>query len=232
MIRPIQDLLAQHFLLKHLAPAELDQLAHMATTRFCRPNEAVFLKGDPGNAMMAVVQGRVRICSYSSEGREVVLNVIKAGEVFGEIALIDGGRRTADAFAMEATELVVVSRRDFLPFLERNPRVCVQLLEILCQRLRATSAQVEDFFFLDLRARLAKRLLAAVDSAAGNDSGSGQETVRLSQHMLASMIGTSREAVNKQLRAWETAGLIAIKRGAIIILQPQRLQAIVADEGP
>ncbi|HOT83564.1 MAG TPA: Crp/Fnr family transcriptional regulator [Candidatus Defluviicoccus seviourii] len=232
MIPAVRDLLGQHFLLKHLAAAELDQLARMAITRLCRPNEAVFLKGDPGNSMMAVVHGRVRICSYSSEGREVILNVINPGEVFGEIALIDGGSRTADAFAMDATELVVLSRRDFLPFLERNPQVCIKLLEVLCERLGATSAQVEDFFFLDLRSRLAKRLLAAADHAANNGAGGDPGTVRLSQHMLASMIGTSREAVNKQLRAWEEAGLIALKRGAVKIINRQRLEEIVAEEAP
>ncbi|SUS08587.1 Transcriptional regulator, Crp/Fnr family [uncultured Defluviicoccus sp.] len=232
MIPAVRDLLGQHFLLKHLAAAELDQLARMAITRLCRPNEAVFLKGDPGNSMMAVVHGRVRICSYSSEGREVILNVINPGEVFGEIALIDGGSRTADAFAMDATELVVLSRRDFLPFLERNPQVCIKLLEVLCERLRATSAQVEDFFFLDLRSRLAKRLLAAADHAANNGAGGDPGTVRLSQHMLASMIGTSREAVNKQLRAWEEAGVIALKRGAVKIINRQRLEEIVAEEAP
>lgn len=230
MIPAIRDLLGQHYLLKHLAPADLDQLARMANTRLCKPNEAVFLKGDPGNSMMAVVHGRVRICSYSSEGREVVLNVINPGQVFGEIALIDGGSRTADAFAMDASELVVLSRRDFLPFLERNPKVCIKLLEVLCERLRATSAQVEDFFFLDLRSRLAKRLLAAAGPAAGNGAAGDPGTVRLSQHMLASMIGTSREAVNKQLRAWEEAGLIALKRGAITILKRPRLEEIVAEE--
>ncbi|SUS08574.1 Transcriptional regulator, Crp/Fnr family [uncultured Defluviicoccus sp.] len=232
MIPAVRDLLGQHFLLKHLTAAELDQLARMAITRLCRPNEAVFLKGDPGNSMMAVVHGRVRICSYSSEGREVILNVINPGEVFGEIALIDGGSRTADAFAMDATELVVLSRRDFLPFLERNPQVCIKLLEVLCERLRATSAQVEDFFFLDLRSRLAKRLLAAADHAANNGAGGDPGTVRLSQHMLASMIGTSREAVNKQLRAWEEAGVIALKRGAVKIINRQRLEEIVAEEAP
>lgn len=231
MIPGIRDLLGQHFLLKYLAPAELDQVARMAVTRLCKPNEAVFLKGDPGNSMMAVVRGRVRISSYSSEGREVVLNVINPGEVFGEIALIDGGSRTADAFAMDATELVVLSRRDFLPFLERNPEICIKLLEVLCQRLRATSAQVEDFFFLDLRARLAKRLLAAAGHAAENGSAGEPATIRLSQHMLASMIGTSREAVNKQLRAWEDASLIQLKRGAVTILNRERLEQIVAEGG-
>jgi CRP-like cAMP-binding protein len=98
--------------------------------------------------------------------------------------------------------------------------------------LRATSAQVEDFFFLDLRSRLAKRLLAAADHAANNGAGGDPGTVRLSQHMLASMIGTSREAVNKQLRAWEEAGLIALKRGAVKIINRQRLEEIVAEEAP
>lgn len=188
------------------------------------------MKGDPGNAMMAVLSGRVRICSYSTEGREVVLNVIGAGEVFGEIAMLDGGPRTADAFAMEKTELLVLSRRDFLPFLEKNPAVCVRLLQVLCERLRWTSAQVEDFFFLDLRGRLAKRLLFLADHY-GEKAAKGEQTaVRFSQNLLASMVGTSREAVNKQLRAWEEGGLIDLKRGNITILDRAALEDEIEHE--
>ncbi|MCU0838342.1 MAG: Crp/Fnr family transcriptional regulator [Rhodospirillales bacterium] len=187
------------------------------------------MKGDPGTAMMAVLSGRVRICSYSPEGREVVLNVIQPGEVFGEIALIDGGERTADAFAMDPTLLLVLSRREFLPFLEHSPQVCIRLLEVMCSRLRLTSSQVEDFFFLDLRARLAKRLLQ-LSETHGEPMPDGKRGVRVSQHMLASMIGTSREAVNKQLRAWEGLGILDVKRGSITILKQQRLERIVDDE--
>lgn len=224
----VKAILSQHFLLKHLPPNELNRLSELATTRTYAANEVVFMKGDPGVSMMAVLSGRIRICSYSPDGREVVLNVINPGEVFGEIALIDGGERTADAFAMEPSQLLVLSRRDFLPFLERHPRVCVKLLEVMCQRLRWTSAQVEDFFFLDLRSRLAKRILQLTDQLGGPAAGT-RVSVKTSQHLLASMIGTSREAVNKQLRAWEESGLIDVKRGSITVLKRQALEEVIED---
>lgn len=225
----VRGILGHHFMLKHLPPAELDRLAQLASTRIYKSGEPVFLKGDPGTAMMAVLSGRVRICSYSSEGREVVLNVISPGEVFGEIALIDGGERTADAFAMEPTELLVLNRRDFLPFLERNPEVCVRLLEVMCRRLRWTSEQLEDVNFLDLRSRLAKRLLYLSDHHSETSVDEKTVGVRISQHLLASMIGTSREAVNKQLRSWEENGVIDVRRGWITILDRTRLERVVED---
>lgn len=225
----VQAILAQHFLLSQLPAADVRRLGELATTRSYRTGESVFMKGDEGDAMMAVLAGRVRICAYSADGREVVLNVINPGEVFGEIALIDGGERTADAFAMETTELLVLLRRDFLPFLERNPTVCIKLLEMMCRRLRETSAQLEDFNFLDLRARLAKRLLSLADRY-GQETEKGTEIgVRLPQHLLASMIGTSREAVNKQLRAWEGEGLIDVQRGSVTLLERDGLEEIVDD---
>jgi CRP-like cAMP-binding protein len=225
----VRNILSQHFLLKHLPPADVDRLAQLAQTRRFQANESVFLKGDPGNSMMAVLSGRVRICAYSAGGREVVLNVISPGEVFGEIAMIDGGERTADAFAMEATELLVLNRRDFMPFLERNPQVCVKLLEVMCRRLRWTSEQLEDVNFLDLRSRLAKRILYLADHHGEPAPPGGHVGVRISQHMLASMIGTSREAVNKQLRFWEEEGVIDVRRGSITLLKRDRLQRIVVD---
>jgi CRP/FNR family transcriptional regulator, cyclic AMP receptor protein len=226
----VRGILGNHFMLKHLPSADLDRLASMSATRHYKAGEPVFLKGDPGSAMMAVLSGRVRICSYSTEGREVVLNVISPGEVFGEIALIDGGERTADAFAMEATELLVLSRRDFLPFLENNPEVCVRLLEVMCRRLRWTSEQLEDVNFLDLRSRLAKRLIYLADHHGEPDSVDRKAgCVRISQHLLASMIGTSREAVNKQLRSWEENGVVDVRRGSITLLDRSHLEHIVND---
>ncbi|HRK95041.1 MAG TPA: Crp/Fnr family transcriptional regulator [Rhodospirillales bacterium] len=228
-MRDLRAALAQHFLLKDLSPEDLDRVGELATTRWYQAGQPVFMKGDPGTAMMAVLSGRIRICAYSADGREVVLNVINPGEVFGEIALIDGGERTADAFAMEATELLCLSRRDFLPYLERNPEVCIKLLTIICQRLRSTSEQLEDLNFLDLRCRLAKRLLylAAVH---GEPTAKGIHIgVRLPQHLLASMIGTSREAVNKQLRDWEAKGFIDVRRGSVTILDRNSLEAVVTD---
>ena len=225
----VRSILAQHFLLRQMPAPDLNRLSSLAFRRSYKKDQPVFLKGDPGNAMMAVLAGRVRICTYSVDGREVVLNVINPGEVFGEIALIDGGERTADAFAMEATELLVLGRRDFLPFLIRNPEVCVKLLEMMCLRLRWTSEQLEDFNFLDLRARLAKRLLFLADRHGEQTEQGILIGVRLPQHLLASMIGTSREAVNKQLRSWEGEGLIDVRRGSITIQDHDGLKQIVEE---
>lgn len=224
----MSSILAEHFLLRHLPADDLARLETFAKTRTYGVNEPVFLKGDPARGMMAVTRGRVRISSYSADGREVVLNVINPGEVFGEIALIDGGERTADAVAMEETELKVLERRDFLPFLERNPELCIQLLKVMCNRLRRTSEQLEDFSFLDLRARLAKRLL---DLAAvyGEDDAKGGTRIALtlSQRVIGAMMGTSREAVNKQLRAWQDDGLIRLGRNSVTLLDAERLGLIV-----
>ena len=224
----MSTILAEHFLLKHLPPEDLKRLETFAKTRKFKAREPVFMKGDPASGMMAVVKGRIRISSYSADGREVVLNVINPGEVFGEIALIDGGERTADAVAMEDTELTVLERRDFLPFLERNPELCIKLLKVMCQRLRRTSEQLEDFSFLDLRTRLAKRLLELADSHGEEDGKGGiRIALGLSQRVLGAMMGTSREAVNKQLRAWEEEGLIALRRGSVTLLDAEQLELIV-----
>lgn len=229
-MQDVRKILGDHFMLKHLPADEIDRLAHLAMTRHYKPNEKIFLKGDEGNAMMAVLDGRIRICSYSAEGREVVLNVIGPGEVFGEIALIDGGERTADAFAMDATELLILSRRDFLPFLERNPLVCIRLLEVMCHRLRWTSEQLEDVNFLDLRCRLAKRVLYLWDKRQPSPAdGKTPKGVRIQQHTLAAMIGTTREAVNKQLRSWEKDGILDLGRGSITVVDRDRLESVVED---
>jgi CRP/FNR family transcriptional regulator, cyclic AMP receptor protein len=229
MKHDVKRILGQHFILKYLPLSDLEALSHLAASKTYKAGEYVFLKGDPGTAMMAVLSGRVRICSNSAEGREVVLNVISAGEVFGEIAMIDGGERTADAFAMEPTELLVLNRRDFMPVLARNPDVCIKLLELLCRRLRWTSEQMEDISLLDLRSRLAKRLIYLADHHGEPAEYGDRKTVRISQQLLANMIGASREAVNIQLAAWKEEGVISSRRGWITILDRDRLDQVVED---
>lgn len=212
-----RSLFAQHPLFHDLTAAELDDLlAHAKVTRY--PARApLFARGDPGGQMIAVVSGRVRISLTGPDGHELILNIIEAGQLFGEIAMLDGRDRTADATVVEASELLTIDRRDFLPFLARQPEVAVRMMLTLCQRMRRTTDQIEDIFLLPVTARLAKKLLE-IAAAHGQKSAVGLRIgARLSQRELGGMLGVSRESINKHLGLWQKAGLVRLENGAITI---------------
>ena len=159
-----REFLARHDLLGHLTPEELDRLLAPARVERLDEGQVLFRKGDPGDRLYVVLSGRISIGTTSEAGKEVVFNVLGRGEVFGEIALLDGKARTADATAMAESHLLVLDRADFMPFLERHPEVAARLIAVLCERVRWISESYEDALFLELPARLAKRLLVLAQS--------------------------------------------------------------------
>lgn len=213
-----------HQLFGQLTVDELDRLLLHARIERCARDQVIFHKGDPGAGLMAVIRGQVRISAPAADGREIVLNIIEPGQIFGEIALLDGRDRTADAVAWTDCELLALERRDFLPFLERHPDVSLRLLRVLCDRLRRTSAQVEDLLFLDLPARLAKKLLALAQSHGARGPAGLRIDLKLSQRELGNLVGMSRESINKQLRAWQGEGLIDMQQGTIVLKQAEALK--------
>jgi CRP/FNR family transcriptional regulator, cyclic AMP receptor protein len=220
-------LLRNHPLFRELPAPVIEHLGSYMKTRKVARGTTIFSKGDAGSGLMGVLSGTVKISVASADGRDVVLNIIHEGEVFGEIALLDGHPRTADATAMSDCELIVIERRDFVPFLRSQPDVTLKFLEILCARLRWTSEQVQDVTFLDLPTRLAKallRLTAAIDASAPKGK------VAITQRELSQIIGRSRESTNKQLRAWEKHGWIQLERGGVTVLRAEKL-AEVASKG-
>lgn len=226
-----QAVLSQHFLLRSLSPEELGQLAQLAVPMRYEPDQTIFQRGDAGDSLMAVVRGRVKICSQSVEGKELILNIIKPGELFGEIALLDGEPRTADAVALERCELLVLSRVSFLPFVERNPGVALRMMAVLCRRLRKTSAQFEDCLFLEVPARLARALLNLAE-AFGQPAKQGVHIdLKLSQQQLGSIVGVTRESVNKHLGEWQRQGWVELRAGYLTIRDRAALVAL-ADRLP
>lgn len=207
---------------------ELDEILDFAVDRRVRRGQVIFQKGDSGSSMMAVLHGRVRISAMSTDGKEVTLNVINPGEVFGEIALLDGKPRSADATAAEETLLLVVERRHFLPFLTRNQDLALRLLGVLCERLRQTSLALEQIALLDLPARLAIVLLKLAGSYGRIvASGGTRIELKLSQRDLSTLVASSRESVNKQLGAWREGGVIAMDDGFIVLRRRDELEALV-----
>jgi CRP/FNR family transcriptional regulator, cyclic AMP receptor protein len=132
-------LLRGHPVFGALALDQLDRLCTYATTRVVPANTTLFAKGDPGAALFAVHSGTVKITVPSIDGREAMFNLLHSGEIFGEIALLDGEPRTADAVALTDCEFIVIERRDFLTFVHGEPKVALKLIELLCARLRWAS---------------------------------------------------------------------------------------------
>ncbi len=221
-----RDLLAGSPLFGQFRPDELNRLVSFLRVARYPARRVLFRKGDPGTNMMVVLEGRVQICTHSEEGREFVVNIINPGEVFGEIALLDGSDRTADAVTMDPCELMVLERRDFVPFLRDHPDACMRLLEVLCQKLRWTTGVLEAALFLEGPSRLA-RVMVHLSSLYGQPVYGGIELrIRLSQQQLANMVGMSRESINKQLGQWRDDGIVAIDEGRITITDLDALQEI------
>jgi CRP/FNR family transcriptional regulator, cyclic AMP receptor protein len=220
-----RQILESHRLFGGLSAAEIDKMLGFARTDAYRARETIFLKGSPGRGLLAVLKGRVQIRAPGADGREVTLNIVDEGEVFGEIALLDGRERSADAIAMTDCSLLVIDRRDFVPFLKENAEIALRLMAVLCDRLRRTTEQVEDLLFLNLSSRLAKTLLRL---AADGDRQTEGLTLRhkLSQREIANLVGFSRESVNKQLAAWQKDRLVTVVEGTITIRDEDGLQEI------
>jgi CRP-like cAMP-binding protein len=220
------SLLRSHPLFRDLPPAVIEHLGSYMKTRRVARGTTIFAKGDPGSGLMGVLAGAVKVSVASADGKDIVLNVFREGDIFGEIALLDGRPRTADATAMSDCELIVIERRDFVPFLSSQPDVMLKFIEILCSRLRRTSEQVQDITFLNLPTRLAKTLLQLTGGVQGSATPS---KATITQREISQMIGMSRESTNKQLRAWAKRGWIRLERGGVGVLALDKLAAIAAE---
>jgi CRP/FNR family transcriptional regulator, cyclic AMP receptor protein len=218
--------LRNHPLFREFPPSVIEHFGTYMTRRSVRRGTTIFTKGDPGTGLMAVLWGSVKIGVPTADGREAVLNIINPGEIFGEIALLDGRPRTADAVAMDDCELMVIDRRDFIPFLREQPDIALKFIEILCARIRHTSEQVEDVMYLSFPGRLAKTLLQLT---GGPEAPAAHRNIRITQRELSSIIGMSRESTNKQLRAWENRKWVRLQRGGIAVLNPSALAKLAAE---
>ena len=216
-----------HALFGILAAADIDALLTYARFEHYPAGRLIFAKGSPGRSMMAVLAGNIRISSASANGHEVVFAILNAGEIFGEMALLDGGERTADATAMNDCDLLVLDQRDFIPFLKNRSDLCIEFLRLLSQRLRRTDELVETALFERLDSRLAKALVRLAAHGSGDKPVKLPFELHVSQQELGGIVGASRENVNKQLRAWQRAGLLELGKRLIVIPDPDALEALI-----
>jgi len=215
--------LRKHPMFCDLDPEALDQLCRYAKHSSLKRGATIVSKGDPGNSLIAVISGTVKISVSSPDGRSAILNLIGPGGTFGEVAVLDGLARTADATANTNCEIYVIDRRDFLPFVRSQPALAMKFIELLCTKLRWTSDQVEEVILQNLPGRLASALLRLTEK---DKLAPGGRTIAITQQEISEMVGMTRESINKQLRAWETRNWVRLEHGAIVVLDLEQVQAL------
>jgi CRP-like cAMP-binding protein len=219
-----RELLSQCNLFRALPADERATLITHAHVRKYAADETIFLMGSTGDSMMVVLSGHVRISVASPDGKEMLLAVVVAGEIFGEIAMLDGKERTADARAASECRLAVLYRRDVLSFFEQHPNAWAGLVGTLCERLRNADEQMAEIALMGLPVRLAKALLRM--TAIEPQTGKHLSQVRLSQREIGSLVGATRESVNKWLGRWQRKGILQIAESLITIADRHALEEL------
>lgn len=211
------NLLRNVVLFAGLSDHELEVLADCLGKRTFAKGMIIFHQDSPGRTLYIIESGKVRIFVISESGQEISVNIYDPGDVFGELALVDGLPRSAGAVAMEKTVTFTLTRDDFLRHLEACPRMAKRVMEVLSTRLRYTTAYAESLAFLDVYGRVAAKLLELANRYGEEEEGI-EIKLRLTQAELASWVVTSRESVNKVLGTFREQGLIEVDGYRITVL--------------
>lgn len=223
MSEEVREILRRAPIFEGLDDRQIEALAGLVVRRRFKARETVLEKGDPALHIYVIVSGRLKAITSGATGRQATFSVMGVGEVFGEVALLDGQPRSATITALEKCELLTIGRADFLHFLERSPSAAIALLRVLAGRLRRLSEKVEDGANLEVVGRLAKQLLRLAERYGKKELDGVRIDLKLSQQELGDMVGATRESVNKQLRVWVESGLIHKRSGNLVLCDPEAL---------
>ncbi len=218
------DLLNYIPLFEDFSAEDMLELGTLLREQRVDKGEVLFRKDNEGSCLYIVKDGAIKIVISSNLGDEMIVTIFSKGDFFGEMSLLDGLPRSADAVAMEPSKLFVLNRSDFLRFLKKNDAAMETILSSLSLRLRKTDDLLGDASFLSIRARFAKKLLEIGETFGRKDGDTIRINLRLSQNDLAEMIGASRESINKELRDLREKGPVSTIDEAICIHDVKRLR--------
>ena len=218
------DFLKHVPLFQHLSDEDKVRLAGSIKLQSLKKGEILFNKGGAGDALYIIKKGKIKIFLSSHAGDEVLLAIFSEADFFGEMALLDGMPRSADAIAIEPTELLLLNRNDFISFLNHNSNAVQAVLQSLSQRLRRTDDILEDTCFLQISERFAKKLVELAMQHGRREGDVIFIDLSLTQKDMASMVGATRESINKELRTLREKGLVSIQENMICIHNLERLK--------
>jgi len=221
----IRSLLKSMAFFSGLPDEALGSLLATGQIRRFAKGDVICRRGERGDSLMVLLSGRIKVSNATVDGKEVVLNFLGVGDVNGEIAALDGQKRSADATALEPCEVFAVQSRDLLPVLMAQPAAILGIVRILCQKLRAASAIIEDST-LEMRSRAARGLLRLTDQHGHMGADGVHLHLTLTQSELGGYLGISRENVSRQLAHLRDANVIKIKGTQIVITDGDGLALI------
>jgi CRP/FNR family cyclic AMP-dependent transcriptional regulator len=213
------DFLGTVPLFSGLTREELESFAELARERSYPRGSVILFENDPGDSLLVVRSGRVKVVLIGEDGREVILAVLGVGQHFGELALIDEQPRSAHVIAMEDAMLIVLRRDDFRKRVESSPSVAWSLLAELSRRLRRADDKIGGLVLLDVPGRIARLLLDFAE-----ESGNDQIEKALTHQTIAQMIGASRETVSRAMKDFQEAGWINVERRRISLANRPALE--------
>lgn len=219
----IMTFLQQVPLFRAFRQDDLQKISDVVKIQSLKKGDTLFRKGEQGTALYLIVSGRIKISVTSRLGDEVILSILSNGELFGDMALLDGMNRSADAVALEDSQVYVLYQEDFISILMKSSTAIKALFSTLCARLRKTDKFVEETCFLNVSSRLARRLseFAERQIKAGED---GEIRIEMTQSELASMVGATRESVNKELRSMREKGIVKTVGRSVVVCDLERLK--------
>jgi CRP/FNR family transcriptional regulator, cyclic AMP receptor protein len=208
-----------------LPDAALDRLIGRGHRKRFAKGDVICRRGDPGDSLMVLLSGRAKVVNTTTDAKEVVLNLLAAGDLNGEIAALDGKGRTADTIALETCEVFAVHARDLLPTLTAHPEALLEIIQVLCAKLRSASAIIEDNT-LEMQGRTARGLLRLAEQHGRTSKVGVQLELKLSQRELGAYLGLSRENVSRQLGRLRDAGVINVLGTHITITDKEGLAGL------
>jgi len=219
----VRELLKSVELFAEMQEGEIDDLAALAQIKKLDKDTTVFHAGDPADAVYVVASGRVKVVITSTDGKEFILTVLGAGQVFGEMALLESSTRSASVVSLSAVEVLVINRSDFQRLLDSDAQISQRLMAILSRRLRRANAKMESLAYMDVAGRLARYLLDLARDH-GQRLGNGWVVVRRPTHSdIAHSIGTSRETVSRLINEFEE-GFGLVNKGKFTYIRENLLE--------
>jgi CRP-like cAMP-binding protein len=214
-------------LFRDFTDAQLDTIGETITHQRVGRHQFVVREGDPGETFYLIVEGSVAVCRIASDGRETILSILKEGDFFGEMSILDSSLRSASIKTLTEVELGIIKREDFIALLDNNPQIGRHLVIELSERLRAANQLIAATTSQDIRSRLASLLLNLSENFGEQTDNGVRISLRLTNQEMANMIGTTRETVNRTLNRFWDDRMIDMRTSHVVVVDQERLRALI-----